>query len=218
MGVFNFHLNKQDNLTSESYYEMEPLSEKELLAEEKALEEAENQSKSETNNAFNETENYKRFAQAYQPIAPPKDYEYTPANNQNKNIESSNNNTSQPEINDDVLTSFDNVNSVLRKQQSNISEQSVNKKSSVHYSLLNRTHKSLPIPVYLCESGGKIVINITVNASGKVTHTSINEAASVNNACLKDHAMEYAKKARFNNDASKKVQLGSITFYFESKH
>ena len=68
MGVFNFHLNKQDNLTSESYYEMEPLSEEELLAEEKALEEAENQSKSETNKAFNETENYKRFAQAYQRI------------------------------------------------------------------------------------------------------------------------------------------------------
>jgi TonB family protein len=162
---------------------------------------------------------YKRFAEAYQPIAPPEDYEYTPSESLNENNDGLNEtNTSQPEIDDDVLSSFDNVNSVLKKQQRNISQQSVNKESSMHYSLVNRTHKYLPTPVYLCESGGKIVVNITVNSLGKVTNSSINEAASIDNQCLKDHAIEYANNARFSADASKKSQLGSITFYFEGKH
>ena len=88
----------------------------------------------------------------------------------------------------------------------------------MHYSLVNRTHKFLPTPIYLCETGGKIVVNITGNSTGKGTQASINEVASVDNQCLKDHAIEYANEARFNQDTSKKSQLGSITFYFEGKN
>ena len=219
MGLFSFHLKQQNPHLTESYYLVEPKTEEEIAQEILEKANAEEQAKAETNKAFNETENYKRFAEAYQPIAPPKDYEYTPSENQETNNDGLNEtNTSQPEIDDDVLSSFDNVNSVLKKQQRNISQQSVNKESSMHYSLVNRTHRYLPTPVYLCESGGKIVVNITVNSLGKVTNSSINEAASIDNQCLKDHAIEYANNARFSADASKKSQLGSITFYFEGKH
>ena len=91
-----------------------------------------------------------------------------------KKQNSSNNNqitnrTSQNEIDDTVLSSFDNVNSVLKKQQNNLTHQSVKKESSMHYSLINRTHEYLPTPVYLCERGGKVVVNIVVNAYGMVT-------------------------------------------------
>ena len=75
LSVFNLSLNKQKILASESYYEMEP--EKKLTEEEiKVLEALEklNNSKAETNKAFNETKNNKHFAQAYKPIAPPEDY------------------------------------------------------------------------------------------------------------------------------------------------
>ena len=219
MGLFSFHLKQQNPHLTESYYLVEPKTEEELIQEELEKAQAEEQATAETNKAFNETENYKRFAEAYQPIAPPKDYEYTPSENQEVNNDGLNEtSTSQPEIDDDVLSSFNDVNSLLKKQQSNISQQSVNKESSMHYSLVNRTHRYLPTPVYLCESGGKIVVNITVNSLGKVTNSSINEAASIDNQCLKDHAIEYANNARFSSDASKKSQLGSITFYFEGKH
>lgn len=218
MGMFTFHLKQREDFITESYYLVEPKTEEELQEEALAKEEAEKQD-AETNKAYNETENYKRFAQAYQPIAPPKDYEYTPSENQGEDNNGPNETTtSQPEIDDEVLSSFDNVNSVLKKQQSNLSQQSVNKKSSMHYSLVNRTHRYLPTPIYLCETGGKVVVNITVNSLGKVINASINEAASTNNVCLHDHAIDYAKDARFSADSSKKTQLGSITFYFEGKN
>ena len=37
---------------------------------------------------------------------------------------------------------------------------------------------------------------------------------STNNECLIESAINYAKKARFNTDASKPVQMGSITYIF----
>ncbi len=217
MGTFIFHLEKQNRYITESFYEVEPKTEEELQEEALEKAEAEKQAESETNKAFNKTANYKKFAQAYQPIAPPEDYKYTPTERQS-DLNESPSKSSTSEIDDEVLSSFDNVNSVLKQQQNNLSEQSVNKKSSMQYSLVNRTHKYLPTPIYLCETGGKIVVNITVNAYGKVTDASINEAASIDNACLKDHAMEYANNARFNKDTSKKSQLGSVTFYFEGKN
>lgn len=218
MGVFTFHLKQQHPYITESYYIVEPKTEEEIQQE--AIEKAavEQQESAETNKAFNETANYKKFAQAYQPIAPPEDYKYTPTESQSENNDGQGEaNSSEPEIDEEVLSSFNNVNSVLQKQKSNLSEQSVNKKSSMHYSLVDRIHEYLPTPIYLCETGGKIVVNITVNAIGKVTGATINEAASVDNECLKDHAIEYANNARFSADTSKKSQLGSITFYFEGK-
>ena len=217
MGMFTFHLKQQNVHDSESYYIIEPKDEADIIQKIKNNNTEEFASR--TNKAFNENEEYKHYAQAYQPIAPPKDYEYIPKQKQN----SSNNNqitnrTSQNEIDDTVLTSFDNVNSVLKKQQNNLTHQSVKKESSMHYSLINRTHEYLPTPVYLCERGGKVVVNIVVNAYGMVTKTTINNASSSQNQCLKDHALEYAGKARFDTDTSKKTQIGTITFYFESKY
>ena len=62
------------------------------------------------------------------------------------------------------------------------------------------------------------MVNITVNASGDVTDAYVNNSSTSSNECLIDHALEYAKEARFNADASKPSQLGSITFYFIGKY
>ena len=220
LSLFSFHIKKQNELLSESYYLLEPDEPKtpeELEAE--RLAEAEEQQSSETNKAFNETQEYKKFAQAYQPIAPPKDYVPKPSENRSENEASDSGSTeSFSEIDDDVLSSYSSVNDVLNNRKPTNSVQSVNKKSSMHYSLVNRTHEFLPTPIYLCEEGGKIVINITVNASGLVTNSSVNASSTSNNDCLKDHALAYAKDARFNADASKTSQIGTITFYFEGKN
>ncbi|PWI31064.1 hypothetical protein DI383_04595 [Flavobacteriaceae bacterium LYZ1037] len=205
---------------AESYYLLEPEEPKtpdELEAEK--LAEAEENQTTETNKAFNETQEYKKFAQAYQPIAPPKDYVPTPSESMTENDASESGSTnSVSEIDEDVLSSYSSVNDVLNKRKPSNSVQSVNKKSSMHYSLVNRTHEYLPTPIYLCEEGGKIVINITVNASGLVTDAYVNASSTSDNDCLEEHAMAYAKDARFSTDVSKPSQIGTITFYFEGKN
>jgi hypothetical protein len=217
MSVFNLSLKQHNELASESYYEMEP--EEELTEEEiKILQILEqlNASKAETNKAFNETQNNKHFAEAYKPIAPPEDY--VPKNNSASETENpyekAYKDDDNSKLNNEELSSFSKVNDLLKKQQS----KGANTKSTMSYSLTNRTHQYLPTPIYLCETGGKIVINITVNAKGSVIDAYVNTSSTSSNECLTDHALEYAKNSQFSVDASKATQIGSITFYFIGKH
>ncbi|MFB9055439.1 hypothetical protein ACFFU9_01675 [Mariniflexile ostreae] len=212
-----------NDITSESYYVMEP-EEKPSEEELKILEALEklDGAKAETNQAFNETQNSEHYAQAYKPIAPPEDFEPTktePKDSDNDgktdNAESFGNRpATAPAINEEALASFSKVNALLKQQTA----ERVNKKSTMHYSLVGRTHRYLPTPIYLCEEGGKIVVNINVNATGNVTKAYVNTSSTSSNECLIHHAIEYAKEAQFSEDASKKSQLGSITFYFIGKH
>ena len=117
-------------------------------------------------------------------------------------------------LNTDELSSFDKVNDLLKKQQ----DEGNNNKSTISFSLKNRKKIYIPIPVYLCEVNGKIIINITVNAKGSVTDAYLNSSSTSSNACLIEHALEYAKDAQFSADASKPSQIGSITFNFIGKH
>ncbi len=216
MAVFSFSLQKQDELSSESYYEIEP--EEELTEEElKVLEALEqlNASKAETNDAFNESQNNKHFAEAFKPIAPPEDYvpkssTEAGAKSYNKAYEAS----EETKVDKDELSSFNKVNDLLKKQQSDGN----NSMSTISYSLANRAKVYIPIPVYLCEVDGKIVVNVTVNDKGHVIDAYINTSSNSNNECLVEHALEYAKESIFSEAPSKKTQLGSITFHFIGKH
>ncbi|MEP3838198.1 MAG: energy transducer TonB [Algibacter sp.] len=214
--VFNLSLKQKDVYASESYYLMEP--EKEITEEEiKVLEALENMNnaKAETNDAFNETQQSKHFAQAYKTITPPEDY--VPKSNTTSNESSSARKAYEvPEassLNSEELSKFSKVNDLLKKQQSDGN----NSKSSIRYSLLNRKKVHIPIPVYLCEVDGKIVVNITVNANGKVIDAYVNTSSTSNNACLIEHAIDYAKRSRFTPDAAKDNQIGTITFFFIGK-
>lgn len=90
--------------------------------------------------------------------------------------------------------------------------------STVSYRLINRSSLDLPNPVYTCGSYGKVVINIEVNATGRVTKSKYNATSSTTkNACLIDAAIAYADQARFNTDATKEKQLGSITYNFQGQ-
>lgn len=217
MTVFNSGLKLAGAISSESYYEIEP--EKELTeAEIKILEALEqlNASKAETNQGFNKAET-KHFAQAYKPIAPPKDYE-PKTNNTLENSTPGHykeyDSLAHSRVNKQKLTAFDKVNDLVKKQQ----EDNANTKSTMHYDLPGRTHEYLPTPVYLCENNGQIIINITVNAEGNVIDTDVNKISKSLNQCLIEHALEYSKNARFNDAPSKPKQLGSITFYFIGKN
>ena len=207
LAMFNMHIKKHQYSVAEQYYEIEP---EVLTEEEQAL-----HAKAETNQAFNENLKTKRFSQAYKRIAPPEDYVRPDLS---KSQDQSASNTIVKEstpIHQKDVESFRKVNAVLKKQ---LEEDPNNSKSSMSYSLVNRKHHFLPTPVYLCEQGGKVVINITVNALGKVINTTLNGASGSSNQCLVDHALEYAKRARFNADNSKTLQIGTITFHFRGKH
>ena len=214
LSIFNLSLKKESEFISESYYEIEP--EKELTEEDiKVLEALEklNNAKAETNNAFNETE--KHFAQAYKTIAPPEDYVPKTStisdgpNSANRNYED----TDDSKLKDEELSKFSKVNDLLKKQRSSGN----NSKSTISFSLKNRTKVYIPIPVYLCEIDGKIVVNIIVDSTGSVTDAYVNTSSTSENECLIEHAIEYAKQSQFSADVKKESQLGTITFYFIGK-
>ncbi len=222
MLLFNLHISQNMPTITESYYELEP---EEIVKEEIEVEKATTSSSKRTNLAFNETDDFKDLDDDYLEKVQEHYNKYSKATQTKQE-------TSQ-DINDDNrsedLSTYNEINSLLatktKNKQSNgdnsseeISiETGANKNSTMSYSLVNRTHKFLPTPIYLCEKSGKIIVNITVNHLGKVTDTSVNGSSTSINECLTDHAIEYAKNARFSIDASKKSQIGTITFNFKGK-
>ncbi len=240
LGLFSMHLTQKELLASESYYEIQPeKTPEELLKEEIAMNE---QSAASTNKAYNETDEFKEMMKNFKSVNS-KDFEdhskLTETENTETEIEDVTEvkhtpTTEDYSVNENELSSYSKINNVIamrsaKKRESKASngdnssnktssKSSANTNSSVFYSLVNRTDKHLPPPVYLCEEGGKIVINITVDASGTVTNTYVNTSSSSKNECLIDSALEYAKNARFSADATKNSQIGSITYYFKGKN
>ncbi len=91
------------------------------------------------------------------------------------------------------------------------------RRTSVSYSLVNRNNYRLPPPIYTCIEGGKVVINITVDANGNVIAADFNSKSSgTSNGCLVDNAITYALKAKFSS-ADKASQKGTITYLFQQK-
>ncbi|MFT5737901.1 MAG: ribosomal protein L10 [Maribacter sp.] len=91
------------------------------------------------------------------------------------------------------------------------------KRTTISYSLLDRNSYKLPPPIYTCIEGGKVVVNIEVDANGYVTDASFNgKSSGTSNGCLVGNAIAYALKAKFSS-ASKAFQKGTITYLFQSK-
>ncbi|MGB5653235.1 MAG: hypothetical protein WBM56_05325 [Robiginitalea sp.] len=91
------------------------------------------------------------------------------------------------------------------------------KRTTISYSLINRTHRELPLPIYTCPEGGKVVINIEVDNRGFVIDATYNaNSSTTSNGCLVEKGIEYASKARFSS-SDKATQKGSITYLFQSK-
>ncbi len=88
--------------------------------------------------------------------------------------------------------------------------------SSISFSLLGRAAREIPNPVYTCDTAGKIVVNIAVNAQGRVISTSINKSSSsTTNECLTEQALEYAAQAVFSSLPGRNSQPGTITYQFK---
>ncbi|MFX0556377.1 energy transducer TonB family protein [Maribacter sp. CXY002] len=91
------------------------------------------------------------------------------------------------------------------------------KRTSISYSLIDRNSYKLPPPIYTCIEGGKVVINIEVDALGYVTEADFNAKSSgTSNGCLVDNAIAYALKAKFS-PSERATQKGTITYLFQGK-
>lgn len=75
---------------------------------------------------------------------------------------------------------------------------------------------SLPKPVENCNEEGVVVVEITVDKTGKVTAAQAILRGSRNlTSCLRNAAEVAAKRARFNSDSNAAAyQTGTITYYF----
>ncbi len=87
--------------------------------------------------------------------------------------------------------------------------------SSVSYNLKERYARFLPIPVFKCETGGTVVVEIVVNRRGAVQKASVVEGKSQQDDCLWDVAVDAARRSRFNEKSSAAaMQEGTITYHF----
>lgn len=91
------------------------------------------------------------------------------------------------------------------------------KRTSITYSLVERNHLLLPPPIYTCEQGGKVVINIKVDADGNVYEADLNTNSSdTSDYCLVENAIAYAFRSKFDS-SQRNMQLGTITYLYQSK-
>lgn len=88
-------------------------------------------------------------------------------------------------------------------------------KSSVSYNIKGRYKTYLPIPVYKCEFGGKIVVAVVVNRQGWVIKAEVVDAESNKDDSLREVAVDAALKSEFNVDEkAPERQTGTITYNF----
>jgi len=204
---FTIHIKKKSELVAETYFEMdtEELVEEELEELEALLKSSDNIT---TNEAFNEISKQEKL----------EDAEFEKRLEEIRNRNNTSKTQEEPKKSEDKSIPDENpAFKYIINKRSEKNRKNANKNSSISYSLVDREHTFLPTPVYLCEYGGKIVINITVNHEGNVIDAYVNSSSASSNGCLIDSALEYAKASQFNPDATKASQLGTITFLFKGK-
>ncbi len=83
------------------------------------------------------------------------------------------------------------------------------------FTLEGRTIVYRDIPAYMCEGGGQVLVNITVNRNGKVIAARVEKATSTSDRCLMDEAVSSAKKSSFNaSTTAPDPQRGTILYTF----
>jgi len=87
--------------------------------------------------------------------------------------------------------------------------------SSVSYNLVGRYALEMPIPVFQCYNGGRVVVNVVVNRSGKVINAEVVKSKSTNDEFLCETALKAAYSAFFNSkNSAPQKQEGTITYNF----
>jgi hypothetical protein len=87
--------------------------------------------------------------------------------------------------------------------------------SNITYYLENRYHVRLPIPVYLAQGGGKVIVDIVVNRLGKVIKAEAQKNPAIRDKNIYTYAEVAASNTIFNADQSAPAeQHGTIHYTF----
>ena len=200
LGLYNIHLGGQQ---VEDEYVVELILDEELLEElikeeEKLLEELQKQDPIESHMAYNET-----AKPSYGNPEPLKTLEEIleekAASESDEISDFSSEDSAYAAKVKELAKQREEIKQMLGEREAQKEERTNNlaaRKTSVSYSLVGRNNYKLPPPIYTCIEGGKVVINITVDAIGNVTEADFNEKSSgTSNGCLVENAITYALKA-----------------------
>jgi len=216
LGLFNFNLANKNRKAREFLMDLDNLKIEEPVVEKPEPEEATKKNTRETaqtHRAFNENleDREENFDQQLKEIFEKNSALQTEAS-KNETSNSSENFNFQDKKKEQVQEKSDGnkTSAVTSTKKGGIDH------SSISFSLLGRSAVDIPNPVYTCDRSGKIVVNISVNAEGRVTSTSVNKgSSSTTNECLTDQALEYAAQAVFSRLPGRNSQPGTITYNFK---
>lgn len=88
--------------------------------------------------------------------------------------------------------------------------------SVISWRLTDRKAIYLPNPVYTCEQGGEVEVNIVVNRRGYVQQVSLSKKSTGVSVCIAEAALRAAKQSRFSASGSDD-QTGFIRYRFMSQ-
>jgi hypothetical protein len=86
----------------------------------------------------------------------------------------------------------------------------------IYYDLKGRNHIYLPIPIYMCQGSGKVVLAIEVTQQGNVQSARVKpDESTTSDECLIETAVSTALASRFNPDVnSPRIENGTLTYHF----
>jgi len=89
----------------------------------------------------------------------------------------------------------------------------------IKYDLKGRNEVKLPLPIYTCPIGGSVIVEITVDQSGKVISALVMAVESNNSdSCLRKAALKAARNSTFTSGIQfPEKQKGTITYIFSSQ-
>ncbi len=112
----------------------------------------------------------------------------------------------------DIPMPVDNTEGKTREE---VKQSNFKGKSNIHYFLENRFHARLPIPVYLAEGGGEVIVDIVVGRDGHVLSANPRQNPKITDLNILAYAKQAAEKTWFNEDPSApERQKGTITYLF----
>ncbi len=102
-----------------------------------------------------------------------------------------------------------------KEKETGRKEQSYKGKTNIKVDLPQRTIRHQDVPVYLCEGGGVVIIDIVVDQAGNIVNASYSSNSRSKDDCLIEQAINSSYKFRFNSDLKADPrQKGTITFQF----
>ena len=112
----------------------------------------------------------------------------------------------------DIHMPVDNAEGKTREE---VKQSNFKGKSNIHYFLANRFHARLPIPIYLAEGGGEVIVDIVVGRDGHVLSANPRLDPKITDLNILAYSKQAAEKTWFNEDPSApERQKGTITYLF----